>query len=258
MRRPLVVANWKMQKNAGEAFQYATELEKLLGPLEPDARVEVVLAPPFTLIWLLRSVVNDGRIELAGQDLHGEETGAFTGAIAASQLADLGCRYVLIGHSERRQHFGETPELTGRKVRRAVTAGLWPILCVGETPTERERGKTMAVVGRQLTEGLRPLTAQEMTTVTIAYEPVWAIGTGKTAGPAQAAEVHRAIREHVAKTFVPPDPAQLRILYGGSVKPEVVPGLMAEPEIDGLLVGGASLDAGTFARIVHAVENARR
>jgi triosephosphate isomerase len=216
---------------------------------------DLVVAPPFTSIPAAVEAANDSKIGIGGQDVYWEKEGAFTGEISAGMLADAGCRYVLIGHSERRQIFGETDEMVAKKTKAALGAGLTPIVCVGETLAEREAGKAHEVCETQLSGGLGALTGEEFSRILMAYEPVWAIGTGRTATPEIAAASHRYLRECVGKRFSSEHAANLRILYGGSVKPENIQGLMAQEELDGALVGGASLDPKSFAAIV---EGARR
>ncbi len=247
-RRPIIAGNWKMNMTASQARELAS---KLL-PLVKDVRDrEIVLGPPFTSLAAVAETIKGSPIALAAQNLHWEEKGAFTGEISADMLLDSGCKYVIIGHSERRQFFGETDETVNKKVRKALAKGLLPILCVGETLAEREAGKLAEVISRQVTVGLKDIPADEMRMVVIAYEPVWAIGTGKTATPEQANEVHGRIRSKV-KELYPADIAEgLRIQYGGSVTPENVSSLMAMPDIDGALVGGASLKPDSFAALVN-------
>jgi triosephosphate isomerase len=212
---------------------------------------EIVIAPPFTSLAAAVETATSSTIAIAGQDVHWEREGAFTGEISARMLTEIGCRGVIIGHSERRQYFGETDETVQRKTKAALEAGLTPIVCVGETLAEREGNHTQAVLKRQFDGGLTALTPKEFSRILIAYEPVWAIGTGRTATPEMAAEAHRYLREMAAARFTPEQASELRILYGGSVKPDNIQGLMAQAEIDGALVGGASLDPKSFASIVN-------
>jgi len=245
MRKPLIAGNWKMHKTVPEAVSLVKELKELLTEIKDR---EVLVCPPFTAIYAVKSEIEGSPIKLGAQNMFYEEKGAFTGEISPLMLKDLGCSYVILGHSERRHIFGETDELINKKVASAVKHGLVPILCVGELLEERESGKTKSVVERQLLGGLKGL--KEGDEFVIAYEPVWAIGTGKTATPEQAQEVHKFIRELLAENFGREKAERVRILYGGSVKPENIKGLMEMPDIDGALVGGASLRADSFAKIV--------
>jgi triosephosphate isomerase len=212
---------------------------------------DVLIAPPFTALVAAVEAARGSAIGIAAQDLHWEREGAFTGEVSAKMLVEVGCRAVIIGHSERRQYFGETDEVVGKKWKPALEAGLAPVVCVGETLAERGAGRTEAVLERQFSAGLGALTGAEFSRIMIAYEPVWAIGTGRTATPEVAAEAHRFLRRLATKQFSAERAAALRILYGGSVKPDNIKGLMAQVEIDGALVGGASLDARSFAAIVN-------
>ncbi len=212
---------------------------------------DIVVAPPFTVLSAAVQAAQGSTISIAAQDVHWEREGAFTGAVSTRMLVDAGCRGVIIGHSERRQYFGETDESVHRKTKAALEAGLTPIVCVGETLNEREGNLTHAVLKRQFQGGLGALTGAEFSRILLAYEPVWAIGTGRTATPEMAAEAHRYLRELAAEHFTSERASALRILYGGSVKPDNIRGLMAQVEIDGALVGGASLDPQSFASIVN-------
>jgi len=246
----VVAGNWKMHKTAAEAQALARELRNALGVVRDQ--VEVVLAPPFTALYPVGKALEDSNLYLAAQNCHAEAQGAFTGEVSAPMLKDVGCRYVILGHSERRQLFGETDEGVNRKVKAVFAAGLLPIVCVGETLQEREGGRTLEVVSRQLAGGLAGLDAAAAARAVIAYEPVWAIGTGKTATSAQAQEVHAHIRGWVAQAFGKEVAAAVRIQYGGSVKPDNAAELLGQPDVDGALVGGASLKAADFAAIVKA------
>jgi triosephosphate isomerase len=241
-----MAANWKMNKTASEATQFVAAFKKAVPAL--DAR-EVVICPPFTSLEAVRQSIQGTPYQMGAQNMHEQASGAYTGEVSAAMLTSAGCRYVILGHSERRQYFGETDAWVGKKVRAALSAKLIPILCVGEVLAEREAGKTIEVVGRQLRGALEGFSSAEMGTLVIAYEPVWAIGTGKTATPAQAQEVHAYIRKVIGELFGAPIAAGMRILYGGSVKPDNIDDLMSQPDVDGGLVGGASLDAASFARI---------
>jgi triosephosphate isomerase len=246
MRRPLIAANWKMHMTLDDA----SELSKGIVAGCRDIRdADIVLAPPFTALSKVRKAVSDTAIRLGAQDLYWEEQGAFTGEVSPVMLKDAGCDYVIVAHSERRQLFGETDKSANRKVLAALTHDLIPILCVGETDAERDRGVTYVVVDRQVKEALKDVADTQLEDIVIAYEPIWAIGTGRTATPAQAEEVHQSIRGQLAKLFTADAAETVRILYGGSVKPDNVDDLMAEADIDGALVGGASLKADSFNRI---------
>jgi triosephosphate isomerase len=246
VRRPILAANWKMHKTVGEALAF---MDDFLPRVSDADGAEVVIAPPFTAIDRVGQALAQSPVKLAAQNVSPEEQGAFTGEIAAGMLLDLGCAYTIVGHSERRALYGETSELVARKARALLQHGLRPIVCVGETLEEREAGRTLEVIGDQLTESLAEIPSERCEEVVVAYEPVWAIGTGRTATPELAQEAHAFIRERLVKPFG--DGAQrVRIQYGGSVKPENIFDLMAQADIDGALVGGASLDAESFARIV--------
>jgi triosephosphate isomerase len=246
-RLPVVAGNWKMH---GTAAETRALLGRLLPLVAGVADREIVVAPPFTALAAAAEALAGSNVALAAQNVHWEDKGAFTGEVAAPMLREIGCRWVIVGHSERRQLFGETDEGVGRRLRAALRGGLRVIACVGETWPEREAGETTRVVERQLGAALLDLDPAGIRGVSIAYEPVWAIGTGKTATPDQAEEVHRAIRALVVRQFGDRTAEETRILYGGSVKADNIDALMAEPDLDGALVGGASLDAESFARIV--------
>jgi triosephosphate isomerase len=247
-RRPIIAGNWKMNKTTAEARDLASKLAPLVAGVKDR---EVVLAPTFASLQTVGEAIKGTNMALAAQNMHWEDKGAFTGEVSAEMLLDLGCKYVIIGHSERRQYFGETDETVNKKVKQALKKGLLPIMCVGETLSEREAGRLNEVISRQVTGGLKDISPEDMKKVVIAYEPVWAIGTGKTATPDQANEVHSLIRGKV-KTLYNSDIAEgLRIQYGGSVTPENVSSLMAKPDIDGALVGGASLKPDSFAALVN-------
>ncbi len=254
MRHFLIAGNWKMNKTASEGVSL---VESLLALASPSSSVEVVLAPPFTAIPAVAHVLSGqaGRFALAAQNVFWEERGAFTGEISPAMLADLGCRYVIVGHSERRHLLGETDDMVNKKVHALLRHGLRPILCVGETKAERQQGRTHAVVARHVTQGLDRVSAEQMKLVTLAYEPVWAIGTGDAATPDQAAEVHRHIRALVASHWSTSISTELRILYGGSVTAGNVAQYLASPEVNGALVGGACLDADGFAKIIRIADS---
>ena len=246
-RRPLIAGNWKMYKPGEEATRLAGDLKSRVSDV---TEVDVMVAPAFTALQPVAETLRGSNIQVGGQDLFWEVEGAFTGQISVSMLRAAGCTYVIIGHSERRQYFGETDATVNRKVKAALRGGLLPVLCVGESEDERESNETFSVVRRQLEVGLEGVSPDDMQKLTIAYEPVWAIGTGKTATTEQAQEVHVFIREQVEKMAGNSVAMGMRILYGGSVKPGNIADLMAMPDIDGALVGGASLDADSFAAIV--------
>jgi triosephosphate isomerase len=212
---------------------------------------DMIVAPPFTALAVAADAAKGSAISIAAQDAHWEREGAFTGEVSMRMLVECGCRAVILGHSERRQFFGETDATVSRKLKAAIDAGLQPIVCVGESLEERESGKTESVLERQFEGGIAALTGAEFSRILIAYEPVWAIGTGRTATPELAADAHRFIRQLAAKRFTAERAAAIRILYGGSVRPDNIRGLMAQTEIDGALVGGASLDAQTFSAIIN-------
>lgn len=249
-RIPLIAANWKMHKTVSESVSFTEALQREVGTVSDR---EVVIAPPFTALEAMRGALTVPGYRLAAQNCHQEAKGAFTGEISAVMLKDLGCEYVIVGHSERRHVFGETNETIHAKVAAVFACGLIPILCVGEVLGEREANRTFEVVGEQVQSAIVGLTPQQARELVIAYEPVWAIGTGKTATPDQAQEVHAFIRERYAALCDKTVANLVRILYGGSVKPDNVDSLMAQPDVDGLLVGGASLEVGSFKRIVQFV-----
>jgi len=247
MRKPIIAGNWKMYKTVGEACQLVKALkEKLAGVND----VEIAVAPTFTSLFAVADVIKGSSIKLAAQDMYWEKEGAFTGEISPIMLKDAGCEYVIIGHSERRTYFSETNETVNKKVKAAHTYSLKPIMCVGERLEEREAGITKNIVKDQVINGLADITEAQILNTVIAYEPVWAIGTGKTATPEQAQEVHEYIRELLTNKYSKSVADLVRIQYGGSVKPSNVAELMAKPDIDGGLIGGASLDVDSFTQIV--------
>jgi triosephosphate isomerase len=248
MRTPIIAGNWKMHNTVGEAVDL---IESILNGLGDTTGREVVVCPPFTALQALSALLQDTPVGLGAQNLFYEPQGAYTGEISAPMLRDLGCRYVIVGHSERRQIFAETDAVIGRKVRAALDHGLRPILCIGETKPQRDAGDAEAVVLGQLRAGLAQVAPDLLGDVVIAYEPVWAIGTGDTATPADAQAMHAAVRRTLAELAGDAVAQRMRIQYGGSVKPENVDELLAQPDIDGALVGGASLKAESFLRIVH-------
>jgi triosephosphate isomerase len=248
MRIPLIAGNWKMFKTATETRAF---FQAFLPQVLASTHCDIIVAPPFTALPAAVECTRDSRVGIAAQNLHGEREGAFTGEVSARMLVDAGCRAVVIGHSERRQFFGETDESVHRKTKAALESGLTPIVCVGESLAEREGNLTESLLKRQFEGGLAALTPSEFSRILVAYEPVWAIGTGRTATPEIAAQAHKYIRSLAAARFTSEHASELRILYGGSVKPENIKGLMLQNEIDGALVGGASLDPKSFASIVN-------
>ncbi len=253
VRRPIIAGNWKMHKTVHEA---QTLVKSLLLEL-PDTIIsdkDVVLCPPFTALHKVADMVSNTSIRMGAQDMHWEKEGAFTGEISATMLRDVYCRYVILGHSERRQHFGETSQTVNLKAKAALASNLRPIVCVGETLEEREKKDFRAIVRAQVRESLHGIAAELAEEVVVAYEPVWAIGTGRNASPAQAQEVHALIRTVLADLFGAKRAAKVRIQYGGSVKPANAEELLSQTDIDGALVGGASLDARSFTAIVKAAK----
>ena len=248
-RRPFVAGNWKMHKMIGESVALARAITDgaRIGP-----RTDVAIAPMFTALAAVADVLRGTRVSLAAQDCHWEAEGAFTGEISAPNLKDIGCTYCLVGHSERRQYSGETDEVVARKIRAMRSVGLTPIACLGETLAEKESGITFDVVRRQLDAILGDLDIAAVGALVIAYEPVWAIGTGRTAKSSDAQMVHAFLRDRVRNKLADEAADAVRILYGGSVKADNAAELMAQPDVDGVLVGGASLDAAAFTRIIQA------
>jgi triosephosphate isomerase (TIM) len=249
MRKPVIAGNWKMNKTIGEGVAFVRDLRPLVASA---TGCEVLVAPPFTALRGVADAARGSNIAVAAQNVHWDKEGAHTGDISCGMLLDAGCSHVIIGHSERRHDHGETDEQVNRKLKAAMAAGLTPIVCVGETLAEREANQTEAVLERQFGGGFAGLTAQEFSRIIIAYEPVWAIGTGRTATPDVAAASHGFVRQLVAGRFGAVAADAVRILYGGSVNPANVAGLMTEEEIDGALVGGASLKLDSFSAIVSA------
>lgn len=247
MRTPIIAGNWKLNKTISEAVALTTELKTLV---KESTGVEIIVVPPFTALPAVNDVIKDSNIRLAAQDVYWQDSGAFTGEISAPMLKDVGCDYVIIGHSERRQFFGETNQTVNQKVKAALSHDLKPIICVGEQLEEREAGDTEKVIKDHVSGGIAELSATELLSCIIAYEPVWAIGTGKTATPNQAQEVHQFIRKLLKNIHSEEVSSQVRIQYGGSVKPENASELMTQKDVDGALVGGASLEADSFAQIV--------
>ncbi len=249
MRRSFIAGNWKMFKTMSQAIALADGLKRACGDVQG---VDVAVAPPFTSLYVVFQAIQSTPISLAAQNLFHESEGAYTGEVSPGMVRDAGCDYVILGHSERRQYFGETDAMVNKKVRAALSVELSPILCVGESLDERETGRTFEVVDRQVREGLHGCSEEEMGRVVIAYEPIWAIGTGRTATPEQANEVHAHIRNLLDSLYHTEIAAKTRVLYGGSVKPSNAQDLLNQPDIDGALVGGASLEAESFAGIIRA------
>jgi triosephosphate isomerase len=247
MRMPLIAANWKMYKTVTEAVVFAKELRLAVKDI---ADVEIVIGPPFTAVHAVAEALRSSNIGVAAQDMYWEREGAFTGEVSAPMIKEAGAEYVIIGHSERRRIFGETDAFVNRKLVAAYAAGLCPIVCVGETLEERERNETTRILDHQLKFGLDGMTAEQIGELVIAYEPVWAIGTGKTATAAQAQEAHHHIRGRLRQWFGADAAEKCHVIYGGSVKPDNIAELMREPDVDGGLVGGASLDVRSFTDIV--------
>jgi len=247
-RIPMIAGNWKMFKTCSEAVETARRLKELV---EKTDFIDIMIAPPFTALAQVSEAIKGSPISLGGQNLFWEKEGAYTGEVSPAMLVSAGCRYVIIGHSERRQYFGETDKTVNKKIAAAFENNLIPILCVGESEKERESDKTFSVLDKQLQEGLQNFSLTDLEMLVIAYEPVWAIGTGKTATTEQAQEVHHYIRSEIEKRFGNILAKSMRILYGGSVKPDNIKALMAMPDIDGALVGGASLNAEIFSLITN-------
>jgi len=256
-RTPLIVGNWKMHKTLEETMDFSLRLKDELAK-EKDPRVEVAIAPPFTYLAAAAHVLRGSPISLSAQDVFWAESGPYTGEISAKMLADVGCRLAIVGHSERRQYFHETDDAVNKKAAALIKEGLIPIICVGETLSERQGGSTFSIVERQTREGLKGLAAKDPENLVIAYEPVWAIGTGHTATPQQAQEVQAFIRQLLGEIFSSRIAQGMRILYGGSVKPENIADLMTMDDVDGALVGGASLDFQSFVRIIKEVQRNKR
>lgn len=251
-RKPLIAGNWKMYKTVSQAVETAQALLKqVAGVSDP----EIMIAPHHVALNPVGEVLKGSQVSLGGQNLFWEKEGAYTGEVSGQMLVSAGCRYAIIGHSERRQYFGETDETVNKRMRAALEAGLIPVLCVGESESQREEGKTENVLDRQVRNGLKDFLSDDLKELVVAYEPVWAIGTGKTATREQAQEAHAFIRELLSRIFSNNLAQSLRILYGGSVKPDNIADLMEMNDVDGALVGGASLKADSFAGIVRYKED---
>lgn len=249
MRKTIIAGNWKMFKTNLEAIELANGLKRELFELDTQ-NIDIVICPAFTALSEVYEVVSDSNIKIGAQDVFWEDEGPFTGEISSKMLKDAGCKFVIIGHSERRLYLGETNETVNKKLKASLKNELAPILCVGETLSEREKGKTFEILDKQIYNGLKDLSEKEVLKIIFAYEPVWAIGTGITATPEQAQEAQKYIRDLLKKLYNLDVASQVRIQYGGSVKPENIAELMKEPDIDGTLVGGASLTVSTFSSIV--------
>jgi len=247
-RIPLIAGNWKMYKTCSQAVETANELVSLVKNITD---VEILIAPPFTALASVSDIICKSNVFLGAQDIFWENEGAYTGEISSSMLISAGCSYVIIGHSERRELFDETDETVNKKIKTAIKNGLAPVLCIGESEKERESNKTFSVLDKQLTKGLQGLNEGDLGKLIVAYEPVWAIGTGKIATDDQAQDVHSFLRSLLKNNFGDSFSQSVKILYGGSVKPGNISSLMSMPDIDGALVGGASLSADTFSKIIH-------
>ncbi|HKB11503.1 MAG TPA: triose-phosphate isomerase [Vicinamibacterales bacterium] len=247
MRIPFIAGNWKMHKTVHEAVLFVKELRTAIKDVHD---VEIVVAPPFTAVHAVAEAARNTNIGVAAQSLYWEREGAFTGEVSPAMVKEAGAEYVIVGHSERRRLFGESDAIVNRKTMAAISAGLTPIVCIGETLEERERNETLAVLDRQITDGLDQIAAAQLGDLVIAYEPVWAIGTGRTATAAQAGEAHAHIRQRLRQWFGADAADRCQVIYGGSVKPDNIRELIAEADVDGALVGGASLEVKSFAEIV--------
>ncbi len=257
MRKTIIAGNWKMYKTVSQAIDLANGLKRELFGLESEG-MDIIICPPYTALSEAAEVVYQSNIQLGAQDMYWQDEGAFTGEVSGMMLKEVGAAYCVIGHSERRQYFGETNEAVNKKVKAALKNGLLPIMCVGETLAQREQDKTFDVIRDHVENGLKEINEEDVLKVIIAYEPVWAIGTGKTATPQQAQEVHKYIRDLLVKLYNKEVAEKVRIQYGGSVKPDNIETLMKQPDIDGALVGGASLDVNSFAQIVKKASGVKK
>ena len=246
-RRPIIAGNWKMYKTTPQALELANGLK---GELSGISNIDIVLCPAFTVLSHVSQAINSSNLKLGAQDMYWQDEGAFTGEVSPVMLKDLGCEFVIIGHSERRQFFAESNKSVNKKIKAALKHGLTPIVCVGENLSERQADKTFDVIRNHITEGLAELTTEDVLKITIAYEPVWAIGTGKTATPTQAQEAQAYIRKLLSRNFDSTTALRVRIQYGGSIKPDNIKELMMQPDIDGGLIGGASLKIDSFSQII--------
>lgn len=252
MRKKIVAGNWKMYKDKSETIELISQLKEKLNSFTPE--VEIIICPPFTSIELAGELIKNSKISLGAQNMHSEIEGAFTGEVSVKMLKSFGVEYVILGHSERRSYFKETDEFVNQKIKRAIEFGIKPIFCLGETLDERESGKTFEIVENQLTKGLSGISRIDLEKIVIAYEPVWAIGTGKTATPEQAQEVQAFLRAKISELYDSEIASKVCILYGGSVKPENASDLFKQPDIDGGLIGGACLKADSFYQIILAAQ----
>ncbi|MFM8535813.1 MAG: triose-phosphate isomerase [Acidimicrobiia bacterium] len=257
MRTPLIAGNFKMFKTVAETASYVTDLRALIHAADGVVGVDVVIAPPFTSLSAAVEAARGSVVGIAAQNMHWEREGAFTGETSGGMIHGTGARLVIIGHSERRTLFGETNETVNKKTHAAIAAGLLPIVCIGETLAQRDANETMAVLDRQIEHGLDRVTGDQLSRMVLAYEPVWAIGTGRNATPAQAGEAHFHIRQRLKQWFGLDASERCRVLYGGSVKPDNIARLIAEPDVDGALVGGASLDPKSFFAIVQGARSTK-
>jgi len=249
MRKTIVAGNWKMYKTITQAIELANGLKRELFSIDPR-KIDMVLCPPFIALSEVAEVLLESNLQLGAQDTYWQQEGAFTGEVSVLMLKDAGCKFIIIGHSERRQYFGETNDSVNKKAQAVLGCGLTPIICVGETLSQRESGKTFEVLGDQVRNGLKEINQEEALKIVIAYEPVWAIGTGKTATSQQAQEAHRHIRDLLTGIYSQETAENIRIQYGGSVKPENTTELLSQPDVDGALVGGASLKVESFSEII--------
>jgi len=257
MRKTIIAGNWKMYKSIVQAIELANGLKRELFHLD-NQDIDIFICPPFTALSEVSEVIIDSNIQLGAQDAYFEDEGAFTGEVSPLMLKDAGCKFVIIGHSERRQYFSETNESINKKIGAVLKQGLTPIFCVGEVLSEREEGKTFEVLDDHIQNGLKDISGQDILNIVIAYEPVWAIGTGKTASPKQAQEAQKYIRDLLTKMYNKDVGNRIRIQYGGSVKPENITELMEQPDVDGALVGGASLTVESFAVIVKKASEVKK
>ncbi len=251
MRTKIIAGNWKMNKTNSEAAAFASDLKTKIASIQ---KTEMVVCPPFTALAIVAETLRGSRVKVGAQNLFWEPSGAFTGEISTAMIESTGCQYVIIGHSERRQYFGETNQTVNKKIKQTLTTRLMPIVCIGETLQQRQNGQTEQVVRTQMVEGLEGLAADQVQRLVIAYEPVWAIGTGVTATPEQAEEVHFYIRELLRKQYDGRIAEAIPILYGGSVKPDNIQDLISKPDIDGALIGGASLNVDGFVQMIKVSE----
>lgn len=256
-QKPFIAGNWKLHKTNTEAVELVQSILQKIRNISPED-AEIVVMPPFTALSPVKDILRKSRVQLGAQNLHWENEGAFTGEISAPMLKDAGCRFVVVGHSERRQYFGETNLSVNKKIKAALSCQLLPVMCIGETLEERENGKTFSKIEKQISEGLEHITSDQVKNIIIAYEPIWAIGTGRTASPEQAGEVHDVIREKLVEKYGKDSGECVIILYGGSVKPKNTYPLVKEKNVNGALIGGASLQAGSFAEIAKEAIKAYR